>query len=191
MCVCVWKGDIGGSNWCLLCGLERRRSGGLPYLWNDWPRDQVGESVFFGFRGIHVEMENVCPLGSNLNSKSSSVVYKLGDVVRSHGFPGLQLPPGGWGDDTYRVIDIKSLPPGSTALPRLPCPCRSHRHAWCQACEKWLMSHIEMVLWICWIKQNIGLKPVPPFSFSLMWLIGIENYMCDSQCMFIKQSCSR
>lgn len=37
-------------------------------------------------------MENACPLGSNLNSKSSSVVYKLGDVVRSHGFPGFQLP---------------------------------------------------------------------------------------------------
>lgn len=129
-CVCVWKGDIGGSNWCLFCGLERR-SRGLPCLWNDWLLDQVGESVFFGFRGIHVEIENVCPLGSNLNSKSSSVVYKLGDVVRSHGFRGLQLPRGGWDGDTYRVIDVKPLPPGSTALPRLPCPGRSHHHAWC------------------------------------------------------------
>ena len=101
MCVC--KGDIGVSNWCLLCGLERRRSGGLLCLWNDWPLDQVGESVFFLFRGICVEMENVC-LWDEIWVQNpalwftSWVTWSGGTASLASSFPmvGAAMTPTGW-----------------------------------------------------------------------------------------------
>ena len=111
MCVCVCKKETDWRGWLMpsLC-MERRRSGGPLHLWSDWPLDQVGESVFSGIREMCGEMERACPLESDLRSSSSSVVYKLGNVGRLHGFPGFELPRGGWRWQ-HLGHDVSEVPP--------------------------------------------------------------------------------